>query len=163
MTRPQSDASIPESPAIITDMHRQDRGISPIAGAPKAWRRIDGLDYLLERKSIARHQVEAGRRLQDDYELSQMQGAARSGMERVGGRGSRDIPDSALDAGKRMKQALAEIPPELLSMTVLFLLPDFRIESFSLERIAKMVGEDKRAIGLGVRAALSLLARHYGN
>lgn len=150
-------------PAIQRSNHIQDREISTVAGAPKAWRRLDGLAWLMERKAIAGHQRDAGRRLQEDYELSQMQGGARSGGERTSGRSSYEIPDSALDAKDRVKAALSVVPPELVSMTVLFLLPDFEAKPFSLERIATMVREDKRSISLGVRAALSLLARHYGN
>lgn len=152
-----------QAPARITEDHVQDRGTSTAAGAPKAWRKLDGLAWLMARKSIASHQLEAGRRLQEDYELSQLQGGARSGGERANGKRSYDLPDSALDAGKRVKNALAILPPELVSMTILFLLPDFSERSFSLERIAGMVKEDKRAVGLGVRAGLSLLARHYGS
>jgi hypothetical protein len=153
----------PESPAVIGPDHVRDRNVSTNAGAAKAWSRHDGLRYLQRRRAIARHQYEAGTKLQDDYQVSLMQGGARSGGERSGGgRRSFDIPQIAIDADRRVDQALAILPPELLSMTVLFLLPHSSDDSFSLEQIAKVVREDKRSITLGVRAALSLLARHYG-
>lgn len=153
-----------QSPARITEDHVQDRIINPAAGAPQAYRRLDGLAWLMERKVIAGHQLEAGRRLQDDYQLSQMEGGARSGGERTsGGRSSYDIPEAAHAAGKRVKEALAILTPETLTMTMLFLLPDYKAESPTLENIAARVGEHKRSVTLGIRTALSLLARHYGN
>lgn len=156
---PQDDV---QAPAVITADHVQDRELSPVAGSPRGYRRLDGLDWLIQRKAIHRHQLEAGRRLQADYAESQRQGCPQSGSAKVDGRRSWDVPDKAIDASKRTKAALAIIPPELLSMTALFLFPNFEEQPFSLERIAAMVKEDKRSISLGVRAALSLLARHYG-
>jgi hypothetical protein len=151
------------APAVISNDMRQDRTISPVAGAQKAWRRLDGLACLRERKQIARHQVEAGTRLQDDWQESLMEGGSRGGgVKTDGGRGSYEIPQRAIDARGRVKQALAILPPELLTMTILFLLPDFREQPLNLERIGQMVKEDKRSITLGIRASLSLLARHYG-
>lgn len=159
--KPQDDGI--DGPAVERGFV-QDRTISPVAGATKAWRRLDGLAYLLDRKLIAGHQRDAGTRLQEDYQTSLMEAGARSGgCISNGGRGKTEIPDSAIMAGARVKAALAVLPPELLSMTVLFLLPDFSKEALSLEKIAARVREDKRSITLGVRAALSLLARHYGS
>lgn len=162
MTKPEPAEIV--GPAMQRPHHIQDREISTVAGSPKAWRRLDGIAYLKSRKLINSSQEQAAIRLQEDYEKSQMQGGAQSGHERTsGGRKGYDIPDAALDAGKRLKEALSVLTPEILSITVLFLLPHTATTGFSLEHIAKRVGEDKRAINLGIRTALSLLARHYGN
>ena len=157
-------SSEPDYPALIQEDHIQDRPLSKEIGAPRGYRRLDGLDYLRKKHGIARHQIEAGRRLQADYEQSQMQAGARSSNSIINNSGPRahGIPDAALDAKKRVDEALATIPPELVSMTILFLLPDFREQPFNIEKIAERVREDKRSIALGVRASLSLLARHYG-
>lgn len=151
-----------QSPAIISTDHVQDRELSPVAGAPKGFRRVDGLAMM--EKTIARHQYEAGRRLQEDYAESQMEGGAKSGGQKVdGGRRDYDIPQYAIDAARRVNNALAILTPELLTMTMLFLLPDHRREAPTFENIAARVGRHKRCISFGIETALSLLARHYGN
>lgn len=153
-----------DGPALVGPDHVQDRLVSKEIGAPRAYRRLDGLDYLRKKGVIARHQIEAGRRLQCDYEQSQMQAGARSSNQIINNssRRANGIPDAAIDASDRVEAALAVLPQELLSMTILFLLPDFRDAPFNIEKIAERVREDKRAISLGVRSSLSLLARHYG-
>ena len=45
-------------------------------------------------------------------------------------------------------------------LTELFLMPEDH--PFSLERVAAIVKEDRRAAAFGIRIALSLLAKHYG-
>jgi len=151
-----------EGPALVRPDHIQDRGISKEIGAEKAYRRVDGLAMLSHQNAIARHQYEAGRRLQEDYALSQMEGGARSDGTKVnGGRRDFDIPQYAIDARDRLKAATAVLPPELLTMTTLFLFPDHKDEAPTFENIAVRVKEHKRCISFGVRAALSLLARHY--
>jgi hypothetical protein len=161
--RSGSSDSEPESPAVITADHVQDRVISPTAGAKQGYRRLDGLAWMLERKTIAGYQEAAGRRLQEDFELSQLRGGAQSTGERTSSsRRSWDIPDAAIDAKGRVDDALAVLTPEITTMTMLFLLPDFQLKTQTLEEIAKRSGEHKRAVTLGIRTALSLLARHYG-
>ena len=59
-----------------------------------------------------------------------------------------------------MAAALAVLPRELCQLTDLFLMPEDH--PFSLERVAAMVKEDRRAAAFGIRIALSLLAKHYG-
>ena len=100
------------------------------------------------------------RRLQQDWQLSKIEASPR--ME-FGGRGSAghgNLSDAALDAGKRVSKALAVLPRELRQLTELFLMPEDH--PFSLERVAAIVKEDRRAAAYGIRIALSLLARHYG-
>ena len=80
---------------------------------------------------------------------------ARSG----GGQGG-VLSDAALDAGQRVRRAMAVLPPELPRLTELFLLPEDH--PFSLEQCAAPVKQDRRAAAFGIRIALSLLARHYG-
>jgi hypothetical protein len=69
------------------------------------------------------------------------------------------LSDAALDAGQRVRRAMAVLPPELTRLTELFLLPEDH--PFSLEQCAALVKQDRRA-AFGIRVALSLLARHYG-
>jgi hypothetical protein len=149
-----------DGPAM-TRGYVQDRVISPVAGATKAWRRPDGLAYMLERKQIAGHQWQAGDRLQQDYQTSMMQAGARSGGIRGGGAPT-EIPQNAIDASRRVKAALSHLPAEILTINTLFLLGGSEDGQTSFENIAKRVGEDKRAIPIAIRAGLSILARHYG-
>ncbi len=166
MTKPakaQPREQEPDGPAVVRREHVQDRELSTVAGAPRGYRVRDGLAWMVERKQIHGHQLEAGRRLQEDYARAMDALFPKSRMERGGGSGrAPEVSNDAIDAKARVTEALSVLPPELLSMTVLFLFPDFEQDGFSVERIAARVREDKRAIGLGVRASLSLLARHYG-
>ena len=81
-------------------------------------------------------------------------------LMRAGGVPGGTLSDAKLDAGARVKKALGALPPELVTFTCLFLLPEDH--PFSLERLAAKVREDKRAVSYAVRLALSMLARHYG-
>ena len=159
LPKPEPDARV-ETPAKVTAFHACDRELSVAAGAPKGFRRIDRLQWLADHGSIADHQLFAGRRLQQDWQLSKIEASPR--ME-FGGRGSGghgNLSDAALDAGKRVSKALAVLPRELRQLTELFLMPEDH--PFSLERVAAIVKEDRRAAAYGIRIALSLLARHYG-
>ena len=135
--------------------------ISPAAGAPKAWRRVDRLQWLRDHNSIGDHQLHAGRRLQADWQTAKIETAPRM-MIGVRGQGGPAgvLSDAALDAGQRVAKALAVLPPELTRLTTLFLMPEDH--PFSLEHCAGLVKEDRRAAAFGLRVALSLLARHYG-
>jgi len=149
-----------ETPAKVTSYHACDRELSVAAGARRGFRRIDRLQWLADHGSIADYQLHAGRRLQQDWQLSKIEASPR--ME-FGGRGSAghgNLSDAALDAGKRVARALAVLPRELRQLTELFLMPEDH--PFSLERVAAIVKEDRRAAAYGIRIALSLLARHYG-
>lgn len=152
----------PETPAVVTPLHRKDRLLSPVAGAPKGYRRVDRLQWLKDHGAIGDHQLFAGRRLQQDWQTSKLQNAPSMQMTRAGsgaGTGS-TLPDAKLEAGRRVHAALGVLPPELVTLTCLFLLPEDH--PFSIERLAAKVKEDKRAVSYAVRLALSLLARHYG-
>jgi hypothetical protein len=63
----------PEGPAIVTTLHRQDRLLTPAAGAPKGFRRIDRLQWLKDHGTIGDHQLHAGRRLQEDRQISKLE------------------------------------------------------------------------------------------
>lgn len=152
-----------EGPAVISRDHIQDRLISTAAGAPKAWRRQDGVDWLRKRRQLNRLQEEAANRLQEDYQQSLGVRIARSRNQKQDGGHGHDISQAAIDADRRLSAALAVLTQEILSMTVLFLIPHTATTGFSCEHIGKMVGEDKRCVPFGVRTALSLLARHYGS
>jgi hypothetical protein len=151
---------LPEQPAIVTRLHRQDRLLSPAAGAPKGFRRVDRLQWLKDHDAIGDHQLFAGRRLQQDWQISKLENAPSMQMTRAGGVPGSNLPDAKLDAGRRVKKALAALPPELVTLTCLFLLPEDH--PFSMERLAAKVREDKRAVSYAVRLALTMLARHYG-
>jgi len=151
----------PEGPAIVTRLHRKDRLLSPAAGAPKGYRRVDRLQWLRDHGAIGDHQLFAGRRLQDDWQISKLENAPSMQLT-VGARGGAGgtLPDAKLEAGRRVKAALDALPPELVTLTCLFLMPEDH--PFSVERLAAKVKEDKRAVSYALRLALSMLARHYG-
>jgi hypothetical protein len=150
----------PESPAIVTALHAQDRLLTPAAGAPKGFRRIDRLQWLKDHGAIGDHQLHAGRRLQEDWQISKLENAPSMQLMRAGGVPGGTLSDAKLDAGRRVNKALGALPPELVTLTCLFLLPEDH--PFSLERLASKMREDKRAVSYAVRLALSMLARHYG-
>ncbi len=149
-----------EAPAKLDAMHRQDRILSPAAGAPKGFRRIDRLQWLKDHGGIADHQLFAGRRLQHDWQLSKIEASPRMRFGASGGGMPGVLSDTALEAGRRVQAALSVLPLELRPLTELFLLPEDH--PFSLERCAALVRQDRRAAAFGIRVALSLLARHYG-
>ncbi len=155
------EADPPQGPAMLSALHRQDRVLSGVAGAAKGFRRIDRLQWLADHNAIGEHQLFAGRRLQQDWQMSKIEAGPRMMMGGSGGGGlPGSLPDSVLDAGQRVRRALSVLPAELETLTTLFLLPEDH--PFSLERVAAMVKEDRRAAAYGIRIALSLLARHYG-
>jgi hypothetical protein len=153
-------AEQPEAPAVITPLHRQDRVVSAAAGAPRAWRRIDRLQWLRDHGTIGDHQLHAGRRLQADWQTSRIESSPRMMLSGQGGGAGGTLSDAALDAGQRVRKAMAVLPGELRPLTELFLMPEDI--PFSLERCAAIVKEDRRAAAFGIRVALTLLARHYG-
>ena len=157
----EDDDSRVETPAKIGPLHACDRALSVAAGAPKGFRRIDRLQWLADHGTIGDHQLFAGRRLQQDWQLSKIETASRLSLGAVGGGGlPGSLSDVKLDAGRRVTNALAVLPRELRQLTELFLMPEDH--PFSLERVAAMVKEDRRAAAFGIRIALSLLAKHYG-
>ncbi|HXR94257.1 MAG TPA: DUF6456 domain-containing protein [Rhizomicrobium sp.] len=151
----------PQAPAKITALHAQDRPLSPAGGrGPKGFRRIDRLQWLKDHGAIGDHQLFAGRRLQADWQISKLEAAPSMQMTRMGGGTGGTLSDAKLDAGRRVKKALSALPPELVTLTCLFLLPEDH--PFSVERLAAKVREDKRAVSYALRLSLSMLARHYG-
>lgn len=161
MTKPLLEDE-PEGPAIITPMHRQSRDLSVVAGSKKGWRLLDRLEWLYEHKNIAQHQRDAGRRLQEDWQLSKIEISARSDMSggRSGSSARSTLPDAKLDAMTRLGNALKVLPPECESLITLFLLTEG--ECFSLDQCAARVRRDRRAALPLLQAGLSLLSRHYG-
>ena len=160
MKNAPAQSTIPESPAIVTGLHRQDRLLSPAAGAAKGFRRVDRLQWLKDRGAIGDHQLFAGRRLQQDWQISKLENAPSMQMSRSGAGAGSTLPDAKLEAGRRVHRALGALPPELVTLTSLFLMPEDH--PFSVERLAAKVKEDKRAVAYALRLALSMLARHYG-
>lgn len=156
----QPDPEEIQAPAVITRMHKRDREISVVAGAPKAFRRIDRLQWLRDHGSIAEHQLQAGRRLQDDWQMSKLENYSTTGMGGSGGRSNADPSDAKCDAIDRVNKAVACLPPELCTFATLFLIPEDH--PFSLERCAAVVRIDRKAASFAIRTSLSILARHYG-
>ncbi|HWF65304.1 MAG TPA: DUF6456 domain-containing protein, partial [Rhizomicrobium sp.] len=159
-TQEKPERPAPEGPAKVTALHRQDRLLSPAAGAAKGFRRLDRLQWLKDHGAIGDHQLFAGRRLQADWQISKLEAAPSMQMTPTGGTPGSTLSDAKLDAGRRVKKALAALPPELVTLTCLFLLPEDH--PFSVERLAAKLREDKRAVSYALRLALSMLARHYG-
>ena len=127
--------------------------MSVAAGAPKGFRRIDRLQWLADHGTIGDHQLFAGRRLQQDWQLSKIE-TSRAWIWAVARRGlPGSLSDVKLDAGRRVAAALVVLPRELRQLTELFLMPEDH--PFSLERVAAMVKEDRRAAAFGIRVALS--------
>ena len=160
MTGPDINDARVETPAKVTAMHACDRTLSVAAGAPKGFRRIDRLQWLADHGTIGDHQLFAGRRLQQDWQLSRIEAASRMTLGAGGGGRPGTLSDVKLDAGRRVAGALSVLPRELRQLTELFLMPEDY--PFSLERCAAIVQEDRRAAAFGIRVALSLLAKHYG-
>ncbi len=142
-----------ETPAKITSLHACDRTLSAAAGSPRGFRRIDRLQWLKDHGSIDDHQLFAGRRLQQDWQLSKIEASPRMMLGGRGGASPGLVSDAALDAGKRVARALGVLPRELRQLTELFLMPEDH--PFSLERVAAIVKEDRRAAAYGIRIALS--------
>lgn len=155
---------IPEGPAIATALHRQDQDIfddnANLIIGKKGWRRYDRLEWLKKRNAIAQHQYLAGRRLQEDWQLSKLESSPQMQMARSSGAATTALSDAKCDAIDRLKRAMAQLPNELATLLTLFLLPED--EPFSLERCAAIVREDRRAAAFGIRLGLTILARHYG-
>lgn len=123
--------------------------------------RIDRLQWLLDHKSIAEYQFAAGRRLQSDWQKSKIEVCASANMLGGGsGHARSTLSDTKLDAGTRLKEALATLPTELLTLTTIFLLPEDHAPT--LERLAASVRLHKQAVAFGIRTSLTILARHYG-
>ena len=156
----EEDEDRVETPAKVGPMHACDRTLSVAAGAPKGFRRIDRLQWLADHGAIGDHQLFAGRRLQQDWQLSKIETGSRMSFDTRGSGTPGMLSDVKLDAGRRVAAALTVLPRELRHMTELFLMPEDH--PFSLERVAAMVKEDRRAAAFGIRIALSLLAKHYG-
>lgn len=125
-------------------------------------RRIDRLLWLHQHHHIAQHQFDAGQKLQEDWQLSKIEIAARNDMSggRSGGNARSTLSDAKCDAISRLGRALAVLPPEIESIITLFLLTEG--EAFSLERCAARVKRHPRAALPLLEAGLSLLSRHYG-
>lgn len=149
-----------DGPAVVTDMHRQNRILSVAAGSPKGYSRIDRLQWLFDHNSIEQYQLDAGRRLQEDWHAARLQVSPGMQMGRSGGSFSTNLSDAKCDAIQRLKDAMACLPVQLETLLTLFLMPED--EPFSLERCAAIVREDRKAASYGIRIGLTILARHYG-
>src|SRR5690242_10199569 len=87
-----------DGPAVVGPLHRQDRVLSPGAGAAKGFRRIDRLQWLKDHNAIADHQLYAGRRLQADWQTSKIEASPRMSIGGSGGGVPGALSDAALEA-----------------------------------------------------------------
>jgi hypothetical protein len=159
----QEAACPPLKPGYDGQIPPRERAVRDIEGDGKreitVEHRIDRLQWMLDHKAIGQHHFDAGRRLQADWQTSKIEVMPR--MEYGGGGQARStLTDAACDAVTRLKNALDVLPSELLTLLTLFLLPEDHPQS--LERCAAAVRLHPKAASFGLRAGLSLLARHYG-
>lgn len=155
-----TDSDQIQGPAILTSLHRQDRELSIVAGAPKGFRRIDRLQWLFDHNSIGQNQLDAGRRLQEDWQLSKLENSAKSAFEKGSAGGQTNLSDAKCDAIDRLKAAMAVIPPKCGTVLTMFLMPEDH--PFSLEQIAGMVRRNPKTVSRYIGQGLRALAVHYG-
>lgn len=137
-----------------------------VAESPLAWfrqrRGRNGAAFIDET------QFEAGERLRRDFTRGQMAQSVTASWSMTGGgrqsrkRGGRmsgrgDISDVALDARRRVQQALGALEPEMAA-----LLADVCCELRPMEETEKRRGWPKRSGRVVLGIALTALARHYG-
>ena len=118
---------------------------------------IDRLEWLLAHRGIEKHQHEAGRRLQGDWEQSQLMGYAVMGG--AGGGGSINRPsDAKCDALARYGAAIsALVGPRHRAMIEMVVL-----QNVSLSRAAASIRLNRHASQAVFQDALDVLAAHYG-
>ena len=108
---------------------------------------------------------EAGERLRRDFTLGALEQKVTASWDPTasvrgggGGRGGKtDLTDGAIDARARMEGALATLGPELAGVAM-----DVCCFLKGLERVERERRWPPRSAKLMLRAALGLLARHYG-
>ena len=150
-----------ETPAKITaDACLRPRSCRWRRARPRGFRRIDRLQWLKDHGTIDDHQLFAGGGCSRTGKISKIEASPRMSS---GGRAAAARPgasDAALDAGRRVARRWRCCRANSGTLTELFLMPEDH--PFSLERVAAIVKEDRRAAAFGIRIALSLLAKHYG-
>ena len=119
----------------------------------------DRLEWLLAHRRIAEYQLLAGRRLQQDWELSQLApyAALDPGRREPAGAGSMRLPDVKLDAMRRYGDAMKSVGRSggtLIRLVVL--------ENISLEKAAALMRMPARGALPALQVALDSLASHYG-
>lgn len=117
---------------------------------------VDRIAWLLAHKRIERHQFDAGRQLQGDWELSKLENYAslRGG---VSGSGTNLLPDVKCDAIQRVGDARIRVGHmgwRILDMVV--------IRNISLEKCAAILRVKPASMSTGLQVALDALASHYG-
>ncbi len=122
---------------------------SPIVGLARRKDR-DGQPFL------SRDMVNAGERLRQDFELSQVVIAAPDGWEEAAKAGYAELPQAAQSARDRVSAALAELGPGLMdvAMRCCCLLQ-------GLEATEKVMGWSARSGKIVLRIAMIRLIRHY--
>lgn len=128
------------------------------------------LDRLYHRKSVKgvayidSHEYQAGERLRKDFERGQLQPRISANLSgSVGSAGKKgsssgnEISDFALDARKRVENAMMILGPELSGVAV-----DICCFLKGLELVERERKWPPRSAKLMLKTGLSILARHYG-
>lgn len=117
------------------------------------------IEWLFSHDVIQKHQLDAGRKLQYDALMSEMNGYARlSAVPGTGG--SRRLSDAKLDAAARVRavcEALGGSNSEgwrILQLVV--------IEEVIAREVGRRYGLSTAAVCGALRVALNVAARHYG-
>ena len=113
---------------------------------------------------ISLEEFQAGERLRKDFERGQLQPKISASLQgsigstgKSGSSGVGDITDFAIDARKRVAQAVERLGPELSGVTL-----DICCFLKGLEIIERERQWPPRSAKLMLKTALALLARHYG-
>lgn len=113
---------------------------------------------------ITMEEFQAGERLRKDFERGQLQPKISASLQASVGSAARsgfsdanDIADFAIDARKRVGEAIQQLGPELSGVTI-----DICCFLKGLEHVERERQWPPRSAKLMLKTALALLARHYG-
>jgi hypothetical protein len=98
----------PEAPAVITPLHRKDRVISPVTGAPRAYRKLSPLEATYQKgqlgggadRYLAQDRFDAGMRYAGLFDLAQVSGRDSTQAMNLNGGSSTSLtlPQAQIDA-----------------------------------------------------------------
>ena len=145
--------------------HKNDEGVVTIRNASET-----ALDWLVNRKggrfTLTKEELDAAYRLRDDYERAHMTSRltmdwtqagyeGEKGQRRAGGH--EVLPNSALDARKRVSKALNYVGPILSDMLV-----EICCYQSGLQESEERLGVPARSAKLLLKSGLARLSVHYG-
>lgn len=148
MAKAKVDWEPVDGPARLRPQHSLDRDISPVAGAPKAFRKVSPLDRSFEAGQITERQHEIGLRYSENFEQSNYTGINLLDPGRVkGSGGSIALPQKRLDARKWLTLVERSLGPNDIAILRLVLGEWW----FPSDAIAKICGEKYRKMGVVCR------------